>query len=92
MKHKYCIECGGSHGHHFNGCPEAPEPDDEATVTITYDGIAVTTIEPDGNGWWAWSVEWDEVNAGSGRNLGYENAERAASELLRQKYTEETNK
>jgi hypothetical protein len=29
---KYCSECGGYKGHHFLGCPEAPEPQDTKEI------------------------------------------------------------
>jgi hypothetical protein len=29
---KYCSECGGYKGHHFLGCPEAPEPEDTKEI------------------------------------------------------------
>jgi hypothetical protein len=29
---KYCSECGGYKGHHFFGCPEAPEPEDTKEI------------------------------------------------------------
>jgi len=29
---KYCSECGGYKGHHFLGCPEAPEPEEKEII------------------------------------------------------------
>jgi hypothetical protein len=29
---KYCSECGGYKGHHFLGCPEAPEPEKKEII------------------------------------------------------------
>ena len=32
---KYCSECGGYKGHHFLGCPEAPEPEEKEIINET---------------------------------------------------------
>jgi hypothetical protein len=37
MKKFTCIECGGTHGHHFTGCPETPEESGPTPGAFEYD-------------------------------------------------------